>query len=93
MGHTAWAPVILMYSQVVNFPVEDLRRERTLTRVAQLDARRPAKQSDTSQHTWVGYRFSPQSGRVLEATDRCYSLTLVFLFLSFSLPPPLSKNK
>ena len=37
--------------------------------------------------------FSPQSGHLCEATDQCSSLTVMFLSLSFSLPPPLSKNK
>ena len=32
-----------------------------------------------------------RSGRVQEATDQCFSLTPMFLFLSFSLPSPLSK--
>ena len=33
------------------------------------------------------------AGRVRGATDRCISRTLMFLYLSFSLPPHLSKNK
>ena len=34
-----------------------------------------------------------QSGYIGEATNRCFSLTSMFLSLSFSLPSPLSKNK
>ena len=32
-------------------------------------------------------------GGMWEATDQCFSLTSMFLSLSFSLPAPLSKNK
>ena len=41
----------------------------------------------------LGCGFGPWLGCVQEATDRCFSLTLMFLPLSFSLPSPLSKNK
>ena len=40
------------------------------------------------------HRFSPRSGCVQEKpTNRCFSLTLMFLSFYFSLPSPLSKNK
>ena len=62
--------------------------------VAQLVGCHPAKQkfpsSTPSQGTCLGCGFSPWSGYVGEATDRCFSLTSMFLsLLSF----PLSKNK
>ena len=47
-----------------------------------------------SQATCLGRRVGPQSGHIQEATDRCLSLTLIFLSLSPSLlPTPLTKNK
>ena len=36
-------------------------------------------------------RFSPQLGHMQGATDWCFSLTLMFLSLIFSLPSPLSR--
>ena len=39
-----------------------------------------------SQGTCLGFRFGPQLGRVQEATDQCFSLTLMLLSLSPSLP-------
>ena len=35
-----------------------------------------------SQSTCLGCRFDPRSGRIWEATDLCFSLTLMFLSLS-----------
>ena len=49
-------------------------------------ADRKAASSISSQaHAWVG--------GVREATDRCFSCTMVFLSLVFSLLSHLSKNK
>ena len=48
---------------------------------------------DSSQGMCLGCRFSPLTGCVEEATDRYFSLTSMFLSISFSLPSPLSKNK
>ena len=45
------------------------------------------------QGTRLGCRFCPWSRHVRKATDRCFSLTLMFLSLSFSFPSPLSKSK
>ena len=46
--------------------------------------------------SWSGHKPAlqacPQLGHVQEATDRYFSLTLMFLSLSFSLPAPLSKR-
>ena len=42
-------------------------------------------------HAWVV--GSVLVGGVQEATNLCFSCTLMFLSLSFSLPSPLSKNK
>ena len=42
------------------------------------------------QGTYLGCRFGSQSGHVWEATDPRFSLTSMFLFLSPSLPFPLS---
>ena len=38
------------------------------------------------QGTHLGCRFSPRSGYIQEATDQCFSLMLMFSFLSHSLP-------
>ena len=46
-----------------------------------------------SQGTRLGCRFDPWSGHVQKATNQCFSLALMFLFLSFSLPSFLSKIK
>ena len=71
------------------------REERALTGVAELVGCCPAKVTSSipCQGTCLPCRFCPQSGHVREATNRCFSLTSVFLSLSFSLPFPLSKNK
>ena len=75
------------------------RRSITLTSMAQLVGHRPIKQKVThlmpGQGTCLGFRFGPQTWHVPEATDGCFSLTLtlMFLFLCFSLPSPLSKSK
>ena len=45
------------------------------------------------QDTYVGCGFPHSLGCVWEATDQCFSLTLMFLSLLFSLLSPLSKNK
>ena len=37
-----------------------------------------------SQVTYLGCGFDPWWGHVWEATDQCFSLTLMFLFLSLS---------
>ena len=42
-------------------------------------------------HAWVA-GLIPSQG-ILEATDWCFSLTLMFLSLPFTLPSPLSKDK
>ena len=52
-----------------------------------------ARGSIPGQGTYLGCVFDPPQGYVQEATDRCSSLTSIFLSLSFSLPPPLSKDK
>ena len=44
------------------------------------------------RHT-PGCWFDIWWGRVREAASQCFSLTPLFLSLSFSLPSPLSKNK
>ena len=68
-----------------------------MTGVAFLVEHHPTKRKVTSgishQGTCLGSRFGPQSGRVQEATSQCFSLTLLFLSLSFSLPSLFSKNK
>ena len=46
----------------------------------------------TMGHTAGLWARSPVGGMWV-ATDKCCSHTSMFLFLSFSLPPPLSKNK
>ena len=71
-------------------------RERggTLTSVAQLVGRCSTKQevagSVLGPGTCLGCNLLVQAS---EATSQCFSLTSVFLSLSFSLPSPLSKNK
>ena len=47
----------------------------------------------TSQGICLGCRFSPQLGHIWKAANQCFSLTLMFLFLSFSLSSLLSKIK
>ena len=58
-----------------------------LADTAQWIEHRPANQrvasSIPSQGTCLGGRLSPRSGHVLEATDHCFSLTWMFLSLSF----------
>ena len=65
--------------------------------VAQLVECSPRNQkvagSIPGQGPGLGCGLGPQSGHVWEATDQCFSLTSMFLSLSFSLPAPLSKNK
>ena len=57
----------------------------------------PSKQnlagSIPGQGTCLGCRLGPQSERVWEATDKCFSLTSIFLSLSPSLPLSLLKTK
>ena len=64
-----------------------------LTGVAQGVGCHPADQKVTnlipSQGTCLDRGFGPQLERVWEATDQCFSLTLMFLSLSFCLPFPL----
>ena len=43
------------------------------------------------QDTSRGCRVSPQSGRVQEAANQCFSPALMFLSLSFSFPSPPSR--
>ena len=43
------------------------------------------------QGTYLGCKFDPQSGCIWEATNRYFSLTLMFLSLSLSLPSSFSK--
>ena len=44
--------------------------------------------------SWSGHIPGlPASGHIQEATDQCFSLTLMFLSLSLSPSSPLSKNK
>ena len=45
------------------------------------------------QDTCLDCGFGPWSERLWEATHWCFSLTWMFLSLSFSLPCILSKNK
>ena len=40
-----------------------------------------------------GLRFGPQLGRIIDTATRCFSLTSMFLSLSFSFPCPISKIK
>ena len=68
-----------------------------LTCVAQLVGCHPAKWKVPAlipcQGTCLGCGFGPWLGHVHEAIYRCFSLTLMFLSLSFSLPSPLSRKK
>ena len=50
-------------------------------------------QFDSSQDTCLSCGFDPQPGYMWGGTDRCFSLTSMFLSFSFSLPSPLFKNK
>ena len=45
---------------------------------------------ECQSHTPKGFSFNPQSGCIREATDQCFSLTLISLSLSLSLSPLLS---
>ena len=47
---------------------------------------------DSDQDTCLSGQSGPRLGHMQEATDPCFSYTLVFLSLSFSLPSPFSKN-
>ena len=64
-----------------------------LTSVAQLVGHCPADQkvciSIPGQSTCLGCGFGPQLGSVQEGMNQCFSLSLMFLPLSFS-PLPLS---
>ena len=69
-----------------------------MTGVAQLVGCHPTKRKVTSsipdQGTCLGCGLRPWSGHVQEATDRCFSLTSMFLIFSFSLSSsPLKINK
>ena len=48
---------------------------------------------DSQSGHMPGLQARSPMGGAQEATDQCFSHTLMFLSLSFSLPPPLSKNK
>ena len=65
--------------------------------LALLDGHHPAKRKVTgsipSWGTCLGCKFGPKAEHIWKVTDWCFSLTLMFLSLSFSLPPPLSKIK
>ena len=65
--------------------------------MAQLGGHCPTEQkvagSIPGQGACLGCGFSPQSGRTQEASNRCFSLTSIFLSLFYFLPSPLSKNK
>ena len=68
-----------------------------LTSVAQWAGHHPAKgnvaSSSPGQGTYLSCGFGPQLGCVRGATDGCFSLTSMFLPLSFFLSSPNSKNK
>ena len=68
-----------------------------LSIVAHLAGYCPTKQKAPSlisgQGTGLGSGFGPQSGCMQEAADQCFSLTWMFLSLSFSLPAPFPKKK
>ena len=68
-----------------------------VTVVPQLDGCGPAKQEVASSipgwGTCLGCGFHPRLGCVPEATNQCFSLTSMFLSLSFSPFFPLSKNQ
>ena len=74
-----------------------LKNGGALTGMAQLVELHPTKRKFTgsipSQGTHLSCGFSNRSGCIQEETDECFSLTLMFLSLSFSLLSPLSKNK
>ena len=68
----------------------------TLTNVAQLLGCIPQSERLpvpllVRAHAW-GCRFSAWPGHVPEVADLCFSHTLMFLFLCFFLPSPLSKK-
>ena len=64
-----------------------------LTGVAQWVGHSPRKQkvagSIPCQGTCLGWRFHSQLGQIQEAADWCFSVTLIFLILSFFLLLPL----
>ena len=47
---------------------------------------------DAGKGTCLGCKFGPWTWRVLEVANQGFSCTLMFLSLSFSLPPPLYKQ-
>ena len=67
-----------------------------LTGVAQLVGLCAAEQKVASlipsQGTCLGCGFGPWLGHIQGADNQSFSLTLIFLFLSSSLPCPLSKK-
>ena len=71
------------------FDVDKISIGRAMTGVAQLVGWCPTKwkvaSSIPDQGTCLGCRFSPRSMNLQEATDQCFSLTSMFLFLSPSL--------
>ena len=72
-----------------------LKLGHALAGVAQLVGHSPANLNITGLipgwGTGLGCGNGPQSGRVQEATDWCFSLTSMFLYLYFSLLSPLSE--
>ena len=74
-----------------------MRQDFALAGVTQWVGCWPAKQkvtaSNTGQGACLGCGFGPWSGHIREVTKGCFSHTLMFLSLSFSLPSLLSKNK
>ena len=77
-------------------PLEIRKPWGTLTSVAPLVGLHPTKPRVTGSIPSQGKvtRLWTQStvGPIQEATNRCFSLTSMFLSLSFSLPSPFSKN-
>ena len=73
------------------------RKKLALTGVAQLVGCQPTEQKVAG--SIPGQRHTPVlwvqslNGCMREATDRCFSLTSMFLSVFFSLPSPLSKSK
>ena len=73
------------------------KNEAALTYVAQWVGCHPATQrghhfKSLSGHVPGLWAKSPVGG-TREEINECFSLTSIFLSLSFSVPPPLSKNK
>ena len=46
-----------------------------------------------SQETCLGWGSGPQFRGAQEATNQFFSYAMMFLYLTFSFPSPLSKNK